>query len=274
MSAQEFGAAATAEVLTRGFEDYAVPMVYTPERLLQVTSVDSVDLAATQVLFEMGKPLGAALIARRGKTSRLAGMSLVREARGRGMGGALIEQIKEDARQRNDDAVLLEVLEGNLPAVRLYRRRGFTLIRRLVSFSAAPVIDPVKRLPLTETPLSEVAQGIAESGVDHVPWQVSSQTVAQLSATHLGFRLGGACLAILRSTDVAIRIRTVGVEGGISKNGKAVSKLLQCLRDANPGRSCEITAFWPEEHSELFSRAGFVRSSLSQLQMILSLSGN
>jgi ribosomal protein S18 acetylase RimI-like enzyme len=46
-------------------------------------------------------------------------------ARGSGVADALVDQVLDDARHRGLDRVTLEVAEGNLPARRLYERRGF-----------------------------------------------------------------------------------------------------------------------------------------------------
>jgi GNAT superfamily N-acetyltransferase len=47
------------------------------------------------------------------------------EFRGRGVGGALVEAVVAWARGAGYRRVLLDVADGNLPAIRLYEKRGF-----------------------------------------------------------------------------------------------------------------------------------------------------
>jgi ribosomal protein S18 acetylase RimI-like enzyme len=47
------------------------------------------------------------------------------EARGRGVGDALIDAVLGWARSEKADRVGLDVREGNAPAIRLYERHGF-----------------------------------------------------------------------------------------------------------------------------------------------------
>ena len=70
-----------ADLLTRGFEGYLVPIQIDEAALLPMLRRDSIDLSASRVLLKEGKPIGVALIARRGWTSRLAAMGIVSNSR-------------------------------------------------------------------------------------------------------------------------------------------------------------------------------------------------
>lgn len=50
-------------------------------------------------------------------------------ARGRGVGGSLLDRLKQQARQTGVEKVFLEMRDGN-PAVSLYRRQGFREVGR------------------------------------------------------------------------------------------------------------------------------------------------
>lgn len=53
------------------------------------------------------------------------GMSVAREHRGLGIGGALIERLLEWAREHRMTRIELQVFSNNAPAIRLYERMGF-----------------------------------------------------------------------------------------------------------------------------------------------------
>ena len=107
--------------------------------LVQATRVDSVDLASSCIFVRDGTAIGGALIARRGWTSRLAGMAVVPEARRSGVGRAVMHHLLGEAKARKDRRMVLEVIEQNTAAVNLYRAVGFRQIRRLIGFAGPAV---------------------------------------------------------------------------------------------------------------------------------------
>jgi [ribosomal protein S18]-alanine N-acetyltransferase len=74
--------------------------------------------------------LGTALVFfRKGsRTARLYSIASLPEARGKGVGTALIEAVEAAALQRRCDAVRLEVRTDNDSAIRLYERLGYRRI--------------------------------------------------------------------------------------------------------------------------------------------------
>jgi ribosomal protein S18 acetylase RimI-like enzyme len=94
-----------------------------------------VDLELSRVILHAARPVGVALLARRGWTSRLAAMSILPDARGRGIGAVCVRQLLDEAKTRGDQSMTLEVIEQNEPAVRLYEKCGFAKMRRLLGFS-------------------------------------------------------------------------------------------------------------------------------------------
>ena len=60
-----------------------------------------------------------------GGPAGLFGMWVAPEARGQGVGGALVDAVVAWARARGCARVLLDVADANPPAIRLYESRGF-----------------------------------------------------------------------------------------------------------------------------------------------------
>ena len=111
--------------VNQGFEGYFVPIQIDIVAFLNMLRKDGIDLTTSRVLIADHQPCGIALLARRGWTSRLAGMGIAEERRGMGAGSWFMEQIIEEACQRGEREMSLEVIEQNEPAVKLYQKFGF-----------------------------------------------------------------------------------------------------------------------------------------------------
>lgn len=72
------------------------------------------------------------------------------DLRGRGLGRVLLEYLLQKASARGAESVLLEVREGNEPAIGLYRRAGFETIGRRKNYYQSINADAfVMRLDMT-----------------------------------------------------------------------------------------------------------------------------
>ena len=270
----QFGLDAAAEVMTRGFEDYFVKIACNGAWLMHMARSDSVDLAASRVIVRDGLAVGGALIARRGWTCRLAGMSLVPEARRQGIGRATMARLLAEAMARGDRAIVLEVIEQNEAGVKLYARCGFRRVRRLVGFSLAPAVvgtrDADAAARLQPVDLRELASVVARDGLDDLPWQLSSETLAHLTPPTAAYRLDGAWAAAANVSTPEPVIRALITGRGERGRGRATA-LLRALAATQPEKPWRIAALWPEELAGVFLRAGFARTELSQWQMLQNL---
>jgi len=73
--------------------------------------------------------------------SELGNVAVVPDARGRGVGGALVETVIERVKERGAHELFLEVRESNGVAQSIYRNRGFTVVGRRRSYYAQPTED-------------------------------------------------------------------------------------------------------------------------------------
>ncbi|HEY0943987.1 MAG TPA: GNAT family N-acetyltransferase [Opitutaceae bacterium] len=274
LSLAEYGLERAADVLTRGFADYFVRIPFSAAALLQLARTDSVDLSESRVVLREGAAVGAALIARRGWTSRLAGMSLVPEARRQGVGRATILHLLAEAEARGERAMVLEVIEQNAPAVALYQACGFRSVRRLVGFAhgreTEQAVAGVAAERLEEVDLRAMAAVVAAAGVPDLPWQLAAETIAHLTPPSAAFRLADAWVAVSDVAMAEVAIRGLAVAGGepLAAPGTA---LLRALLAQYPGKRWQMKAIWPEELGGVFAHAGFARTELSQWQMLRRL---
>lgn len=269
ISVSDFGLRQTAELMTHGFADYLVKVSATEAVLCSMARADSVDFAYSLVVRLDSEPVGAALIARRGWTSRLAGMAVVPTARGKGVGRALVERLIGESRARGDRQLVLEVIEQNTTAVRLYETTGFKRVRRLIGF-AGQASSGLSLVPeLAEMDLRAVAAAMIREGAVNWPWQLSGETIAQLTPPSAGYALDGAWLALSNLAGPTVSIRALVVEGEPRREERA-ARLLQAAMALHPGREWRMGALWPEELGDWMLRAGLARQAMSQWQMELS----
>lgn len=276
-SIAEFGLEPAADVFTRGFADYFVKIAATPSLFLQMARVDGVDLTASPLILRDGQAVGAALIARRGWTCRVAGMAIIPAARRAGAGRAAMQHLLGEARRRGDRTMVLEVIEQNEPALRLYEACGFGRVRRLVGLAraadaAAPAPAAAEWAGVKEVDVRTVAAKISQHGLADLPWQIGPETVAQLTPPTVGYQLDESWVALSGVTGPQVMVRAL-VTAAPMTEPESGAALLRGVMAKHPGKEWRISALWPEEHAAIFTTAGFTRTALSQWQMQRSLTG-
>ena len=268
----DYGLERAAEVLSRAFEDYFVRIPFTAGALLHAARTDSVDLTASRMFVRDGAAAGGALIARRGWTTRLAGMAITPEARRGGIGRAAVLHLLAEAKARGDRMMILEVIEQNTAAVELYRACGFKEIRRLIGFAGPPAPGAVSSPDLIEVDLREVAAAVTRHGLPDLPWQLSGETLAQLTPPSVAYRLDGAWIALTDPAQPVVTIRGLiaapALGDGAPPCRDREAALLRAVMAKHPGREeWRLSAVWPEELAGVIAPAGLPRSPLTQWQM-------
>ena len=259
----------TAELASQGFADYWVPLTLSGASLLAMTRQDSVDLAASRIMLDQDRPVGVALIARRGWTSRLAAMAVIPEARGQGVGAACVLHLLAEARARGERAMTLEVIEQNARAADLYGRCGFRMVRRLVGYAGCPPITASASV-LEEADIREVAGALIAHGPPDLPWQLSGETLAQAGPPGVAYRGDAAWIALTDPAAPTVTIRAVVTAPHARRRG-AASALVRAVMARHPGRQWRIPAIWPEALGTLWEGVGLQRERLSQWQMTADL---
>jgi hypothetical protein len=230
-----------------------------------------VDLAASRVFLLDDAAVGAALIARRGWTSRLAGMAIMPEARKKGVGRVLMDRLIGEARTRGEREMVLEVIEQNAPAVALYERCGFEKIRRLTGHAGNPVVESsAGDAALEEIDARELARMVSEHGLPDLPWQISAETIAHATPPARAYRLGPSALLISNPEAGSVGLRAIVTAREARGRGGSLA-LLRAVMARFPGREWRAPALFPEEMGATFTAAGLVRTPLSQWQMRLPL---
>lgn len=123
--ASQFSSAELAELFTRGYEGYFVPVTLTPDEFEHMALTGDFDLDASRVLMEREVPVAFALLGVRGARGWVGGMGVVSAARGHGLGRLAMESVVASSRALGVRELDLEVLEQNVRAAGIYEALGF-----------------------------------------------------------------------------------------------------------------------------------------------------
>lgn len=270
--ATDFSMESLARLLTRAFANYVGGVIgFSAEGFADFIWHESLSLSFSTIAICNDTPCGLAMISRRGWTSRLGAMGIVPEARGRGLGTALLEHVLRQAKARGDKQMLLECIEQNAPALRLYRRAGFHELCRLVGYHGVALVEKPASA-LAESDIPEIAGQIIRHGADNLPWQADGFSVHRLGPPARGFRLGPAAAIISDPEPPTVALHAIIVKTPYRRRGHG-RRLLRALAAKYPGKTWVIRALCPEAIGQtFFKKCGFQRSGLSQFLMQLELS--
>jgi len=258
------------QLLNLSFENYLVPITFNLIQFLTMVRKDSIDLSASRVLLVDEQLAGIALIARRGWTSRLAAMGIVQSMRNKGTGSWFMEKLIEEARERNDHDMVLEVIEQNEYAVKLYQKCGFQSVRRLIGLIRKDAKEG-KKDSIEEIDLREAGSLISQHGLTDLPWQLAGETIAHMNPPARAFRNGPAMVITSNPNAEHVVIWSLLVEP--LARGKQLSvDMLKSVIANYPGKTWHVPAIFPEEFGKLFECAGFEQEELTQWQMRLRFS--
>lgn len=271
-SAADYPLSQLAGLFTASFAGYLVPMEMSVDALAERVASEDIHLASSLVLLSGDKHAGLGLMARRGRTSRVAAMGLVPERRGQGAGRVLLEQLLAGARARGDLRVLLEVFESNAPARALYEHAGFRRTARLVGYEAKQ--PPARAADLREIDAAEFAAQMGRADPGPLPWQLQAASLAAPPASARCFTLEDKAFVYLSAiSEARLTIRGVLTLPEHRRRGWA-SRLIGGLAARFPGRAMAVPQLIPEHlGAEFFAAGGFSPVPLALLEMALPLEG-
>ena len=268
-----FSLSELVDLLNRGFEEYFIPIHFNADMFENMLRKDGINLADSQVLIADDHACGIALIACRPSlhTSRLAAMGIAREIRGKGAGSWFMKKLIDRACERGDREMVLEVIEQNVPAVKLYRKYGFESRRRLVGYTCrSQSAGNNEGGELQRIDLHEMGQLISQYGLPDLPWQLSGESIMQSSPPPHAYRKGQAYIVISNPEAEHVVIWSLLVQPGARGSGLGTDMLKDVMAQ-HTGKTWHVPAIFPEELGKVFERAGFEKETLSQWQMKLTL---
>ncbi|MBK1898078.1 GNAT family N-acetyltransferase [Chryseobacterium paridis] len=125
-------------VFNLSFSDYLVPFHLVEEQLIYKINVEKIDMTLSVGAFHEDQIVGFILHAEKIEAGKRiiynAGTGVVPDYRGRGLVRKMYDYIFPILKDRKSNALMLEVIEGNNPAIRAYTNLGFKTTRKLLCF--------------------------------------------------------------------------------------------------------------------------------------------
>lgn len=272
--AHEVSLAEQAAVFTSAFDGYVGgSFSMDAAALSRFICAQGVDLCYSRFARADNQLVGCGYVTRTGNASHLAGMGVVPAARRRGVARRLLLRLLDEARARDDDAMMLGVIQQNPAAHSLYSSSGFQKVDRLFGWRRAPyesAAGPIENV-VEEISLTEAAQLQVAMNFPQLPWQVSPHAVAKLAAAH-AFRVGSACIVIGHPNAAAVRVHAISFPSSGSATWADLRFGLSTVMALQP--TCEFftPALFPEEFGRhIFQPLGFALAPISQFLMRFGL---
>jgi len=173
----------------RAFSDYQIPVKETLEEMAVENMQRGIDYDASFGAFaDNGELVGFLFCGVRNDEGALyyydGGTAIIPEWRGRGIGGLLLDTVLPDAKSRGAYDFILEVIQDNVNARKLYESRGFSISRNLRCYKKS-----LKDIPLMEsfsytikTPEMDEYREVSKSlSLPYIPsWQNTNSSVLSI----------------------------------------------------------------------------------------------
>lgn len=118
--------------------DYIVPMPMNVAKLQEYVETYDVDMDASVVAIEDDQMLALGMLGAREGRAWITRLGVVRSNRRQRVAWNLVAHLTEQARQRNANYIVIEVIDDNLPALSLFAKRGFQPSRELLVLRRPP----------------------------------------------------------------------------------------------------------------------------------------
>jgi len=242
---------ALAALFNRGYAGYLVPLTLDAASLRAHVTLNDVDLGASRVAVRDGEPVAFALLGVReasapgGGRGWIGGMGVAPEARGAGLGAAIMQATLAEARRLRLGVVDLEVLEQNLRAARIYEELGFRDTRRLEVWGRDAASPPPAEAGMPQAvalPVAECLEALAGATRERPAWQCDLPTLAHAAGrlTALGVRAGDGIAACVLFRADEKQVRIAGLWARPDAGTAALEAALRAVLAAHPGAGLTI----------------------------------
>lgn len=271
--AYEVPMAEQAKVFSQAFTDYVGgSFEMDAASLARFIFHQGADLAFSYFMRTDAGLAGFAYINRNGNISRVAGMGVVPAARRSGLARRLLAHLLEEAQTRGDHAMMLEVIEQNPAAHRLYAQQGFREAGHLLSWrrkANPPANESIE--PLEEVSLIRASQIPSALEYPEIPWPISRHAIAK-SAAKYAFRSGQKLIVVGDLEVTSVRVHALSCSDRMDWAG--LRETLRGLLQRYPDREFFTPPVFPEQFGhEVFQPLGFAREPLSQFLMRYDMGG-
>ncbi len=178
-SAQDFDITDLVAVLNTCYENYPVPIHFSPSQLEFFIRAQDIDLSLSVVTTSKTELVGLAQLARRGERGWVAGLGVCPGYRRSGLARNMMQQLTENATVAGIRHLQLEVLQQNTAAISLYQDLGWRTRRELLIWNRQVESTPGLRpaILLLDMNPAEILSDCYQWHVLPPCWQREKQTL-------------------------------------------------------------------------------------------------
>ncbi len=259
--------------MNAAFADYEIPIQWTEETLLQKMRIEDIDLSLSVGAFDNGTLAGVILIGADNNNSRVwdGGTGVIPACRGQKLTERMFAYILPQLKQRGAQLMLLEVLENNTGAYKIYEKLGCTPTRLLHAYKGHINI-PGKSNYTIELLNSYDADELARFGDWEPAWQQTNQRISNrgASVTTICTRQEGKIVAYAQYDSAAGRVHQFAVAKEHRRIGLGTA-LFRHIADACTGPVLIINIDAGAENTNAFLQAIGLEKHISQYEMMMEL---
>ncbi|TZG00148.1 GNAT family N-acetyltransferase (plasmid) [Chryseobacterium panacisoli] len=258
----------------QSFSDYVVPFHLTREVLISKIAAEKLDMNISVGAFDDGKLVSFILQSEKvengEKTIYNGGTGVVPESRGKGLVRKMYDFIIPVLKERNANTLLLEVIEGNQPAIRAYENLGFTIVRRLLCFNGS-IQQGKENAEVSIKDLNDFQWGLLCSFWDIEPsWQGSVFVLEPMPENYvtLGAYIDEKLVGYIIYGPAAKKIYQFAVDKNYRNRGIG-TKLFNAVKERNAGQTIALNNVdeSSENTSKFLSEKIGLNNWLSQFEM-------
>jgi ribosomal protein S18 acetylase RimI-like enzyme len=265
-------------VFNHSFSDYVIPFHLTKEVLVSKIAAEKLDMSLSAGAFEDGKLVGFILQSEKVENGEKiiynGGTGVVPESRGKGLVRKMYDFIIPVLKERNANTLLLEVIEGNQPAIRAYENLGFVIVRRLLCFNGS-IQQGKENAEASIRDLKDFQWELLCSFWDIEPsWQGSVFVLEPMPENHvtLGAYDGDKLVGYIIYGPAAKKVYQFAVDKNYRNRGIG-TKLFNAVKDKNGGQGIALNNVddSSENTSKFLSERVGLNNWLSQFEMKRSI---
>lgn len=260
--------------MNAAFAEYEIPMQWTEESLLQKMRIEDIDLSLSAGAFDDGTLAGLILMGADEGNSRVwdGGTGVLPAYRGQKLTERMFAYILPQLKQRGAKLMLLEVLENNKGAYKVYERLGFTTTRLLHAYKGN--ITPGKPTIYEIETLTQYDTDELLNLCDWQPaWQQMNQRIANRrdSVTTICIKADGQVAAYAHYDAAARRIHQFAVAKQHRRKGMGAALFQHIASESANDPVLIINIDAGCEATNAFLQTIGLEQHISQYEMVMEL---
>lgn len=276
----ELSSGQLADLFNRSFEDYIGTLVnFNAETVVPYMAENFLSAPDSHAFYtdeDPNDPIGFAAIAVRPDKpteTRLLGMGITKNARGKGVGPKALKIAFDAERARGMKVVGFECIQQNAPGVKMYTKAGCVITRELLGWQHTPKEGEFSTdAELEPCTFDEVDVLVKTHGAADLPWQAWG--FSKSPKTHRAFKLGNAYCVVSDPEDKEkdmVKLACLIVDPQSRRKGEA-TRLVKAMMARFPGKKWMAPPIFPKEYGEaIAAKLGFEETHLTQYQFEFKL---